>query len=488
MTTTRTADPAEPSGLAALEASVRRDLARINHPPENWVLPCEPPADLDVLVVGAGQMGLAASFALERLGVRRHAVLDAAEAGREGPWVTYARMKTLRSPKHLVGPAQDVPALTFRAWYEARYGAAAWEALDKIPRETWQHYLDWFRRVLDLPVRNATRLTSLRPAEGGVAATVAGPDGEARLTARRVVLATGRDGLGGPNLPGWVPAGDRRFRHSTDDIDFAAYAGRPVVVVGASASAFDNAAAALEAGAGPVHMLMRRERLPTLNRFKGMVHAGFTHGFPALPDADKLAFLNTAFSEGINPPVESVERLAHHPAFRFHRGSDVAAVDASGDPVRLDLGERTIEAALVVLGTGFRVDIAAREELAALCGAVRLWRDLDLPPEDVGAFANHPHLAEDFAFTPLTAADGWVERVHAFNIGAMASIGLLSGDIPGVGDGARRLGEGLARRLFLEDADRHMACIAGYDAHEIADDALALAEARAKEAALKRAS
>ena len=40
----------------------------------------------------------------------------------------YARMDTLRSPKTLTGPALGVPSLTFRAWYEAKYGLDAWEA------------------------------------------------------------------------------------------------------------------------------------------------------------------------------------------------------------------------------------------------------------------------------------------------------------------------------------------------------------------------
>jgi cation diffusion facilitator CzcD-associated flavoprotein CzcO len=186
--------------------------------------------------------------------------------------------------------------------------------------------------------------------------------------------------------------------------------------------------------------------------------------------------------------VESVERLRRHAAFRFHPGSAVTGVDARGETVRLRLADRDIDVALVVLGTGFRVDIAARPELAALADRIRLWRDLGLPAADVRAFADHPVLADDFSFTPRSPADAWVRRVHAFNIGAMASLGLVSGDIPGVGDGARRLGEGMARSLFLEDAARHMDCITSYDAHEIPGDALACAEADAPSAALERAS
>ena len=64
--------------------------------------------------------GLVASAMLRRLGVDNQLVLDRARAGEEGPWVTFARMRTLRSPKELTGPAMGLPALTFRAFYEAQ--------------------------------------------------------------------------------------------------------------------------------------------------------------------------------------------------------------------------------------------------------------------------------------------------------------------------------------------------------------------------------
>lgn len=473
--------------LDALATAVRRDLSLINVPPANWPPDPSDPEALDVLVVGAGQMGLAASFALTRAGIRRHLVIDAAPEGREGPWVTYARMNRLRSPNHLVGPAQDIPSLTFRSWYEAQHGAEGWARLGKIPRGMWQEYLGWFRRVLALPVVNEVRLVAVEPAGDALRVTLAGAIAGTR-TVRRLVLASGRDGLGGPNLPDWVPTGDPRFLHSTAAIDFEALRGRAVAVVGASASAFDNAATALEAGA-TVHMLVRRPGLSTLNRFKAMVHAGFTHGFPSLPDAERLAFLNAAFEGGVAPPAESVERMQRHPGFFLHTGTAVRGVDTAGADVVLDLdaGDR-IRVDTVILGTGFRVDITGRPELAALHGRVALWRDRDVPRAALGAFADHPYLAGDFGFTPHDPADAWVANVHAFNIGAMASLGLLSGDIPGVGDGARRLGEGIARSLFLEDAERHMAVIRGYTDKEIAGDELAAAQTRSAALRLRRAS
>jgi FAD-dependent urate hydroxylase len=64
---------------------------------------------LDVLIIGAGLCGQTAAFALAREGIRNVRTVDRAERGREGPWGTYARMDTLRSPKHLTGPDLGSP-------------------------------------------------------------------------------------------------------------------------------------------------------------------------------------------------------------------------------------------------------------------------------------------------------------------------------------------------------------------------------------------
>src|SRR3954447_7546156 len=141
-------------GLARLAADARRDLARLNYPPANWVLPrmgADGQPALDVLVIGAGMCGQTAAFALMREGVGNLRILDRAARGHEGPWGTYARMETLRSPKHLTGPDLGIPSLTFRAWYEAQHGAEGWRDLYKIDRLDWLAYLLFVRDIVALP-------------------------------------------------------------------------------------------------------------------------------------------------------------------------------------------------------------------------------------------------------------------------------------------------------------------------------------------------
>ena len=98
--------------MAELEARVAKDLDIIAYPDTRWVPerlgPDGAPA-LDVLVIGGGQGGLAIAHALKRARVHRIRIVDRAPEGREGPWLTYARMATLRSPKDVNGPDLDVP-------------------------------------------------------------------------------------------------------------------------------------------------------------------------------------------------------------------------------------------------------------------------------------------------------------------------------------------------------------------------------------------
>ena len=453
--------------LPALEAQLRQDLAALNQPAENWVPP-RGPGISDALIIGGGMLGLTASLALTRLGIRHHRVLDAAPAGQEGPWITYARMLTLRSPKHLVGPAQDLPSLTFRAWYTAQHGEAGWDALGKIPRGMWMDYLIWFRSVLRLPVTNGIAMRGIRPGPDGLIAVET--DTEGTLLTRRLVLATGRDGLGGPRIPDWVPQPrGPRIRHSAEVVDFAALAGKRVAVIGASASAVDNAATALEQGAAEVHMLVRRPALPVLNRFKSMTHAGYTHGLPGFDDATRLEILRAAGEGAVAPPRESLLRLTRQPGFRLHLATPVLAATEDAEGVTLRLPGETLRVAMLILGTGFAVDLALRPELAGIAPLVRRWGDV--LPGDLGEFATYPYLGRDFEFlarTPGTAP--WLGHVHAFSIGAIASLGLISGDIPAVGDGARRLAEAMAGSLFQEDAAQHLAALRAYADPELLGD------------------
>jgi len=120
-------DSLPPHRLGALAEQARRDLAMLDYPAREWVRPLKRAEGRvhDVVIVGAGQHGIAAAFALRRQAVRDVLLIDAAPAGGAGVWRRFARMRTLRTPKHVTGPELGFASLSARAWYEARHGEAA---------------------------------------------------------------------------------------------------------------------------------------------------------------------------------------------------------------------------------------------------------------------------------------------------------------------------------------------------------------------------
>lgn len=464
--------------LQSLARQARQDLERLNYPPPAWVLPTPGPGGqdvLDVLVVGAGMCGQTAGYALMREGVQRIRVIDANARGAEGPWGTYARMLTLRSPKQLTGPDLGVPALTFRAWYEAQHGTPGWAALHKVGRIDWRDYLLWVRDTVGLTVDNGVRLLEVSDANGLVCARLQSPQGEETVYARKLVLALGRDGSGAPRWPEYPslsrsdPLAIGRVFHSADAIDFAALAGRHVAVLGAGASAFDNAACALEAGAR-VTQFARRTMLPQVNKSKAASFQGFLRGFEALDDARKWHFYTYIFEEQVPPPWETVRRCDAHAGFTLRLGSQWYDVQPSAEGVAVRTSEGVEQFDALIFGTGFDVDLLARPELARYSQDIDTWARHVTPaqtrqhPEP----ARFPYLGRGFALQSASGAHASaLARIHLFNWGATLSHGALGGDIPGLQIGATRLAEAIVSAFFVQDADRHWQRLQAHDEPEL---------------------
>ena len=475
--------------LRALETRVSHDLGCLNFPPADWV-PVTPGPDgkpvLDVLVAGGGMCGQTAAFALRREGIAKLRTIDARIEGDEGPWATFARMEMLRSPKHLTGPDLGIPSLTFRAWYEARFGRAAWDNLHKVWRLDWRDYLLWVRRQVGLRVEGATRLVSIDPAASGLRLVL--EDGATQVSrvvyARRLVLALGREGAGQPRRPAFAsldaasPAARARVLHSMDALDFASLAGRHVGVLGAAASAFDNAALALEHGAASVTMFARRPVLPQVNKFKGASYPGFFRGYASLPDEERVRLHAHMLDEQVPPPFESVLRCDRHAAFALRLGEPWLDVEADADGVSVTTTRSTHRFDVAILATGFDVNLIDRDELGPLAAHVLTWGDRmqPLPSGMEGSpswpdIARFPYLDERFGLQARAGSPAEVAaalaRIHLFSWGSTISHGSVSGDIPGLAIGATRLAAGISAALFVEDSTRHYRNLVAHDDPEL---------------------
>lgn len=468
-----------PDRLERLARKAREDLAYLNVPAANWVLPtvaADGQATLDVLVAGGGFCGQTVGFALMRDGICGHRIVDRARRGEEGPWATFARMEILRSPKHLTGPDLGVPSLTFRAWFEAQHGADGWQKLHKIGRLDWRDYLLWVRDTIGVAVENEVEVVALRPRadlvevdlrrspRGWAQASDVDREGQvSTVRARHVVLATGRDGAGGARRPRFPGLGadqsaGGRVRHAAEPIEFGALAGRRVAVLGGQATGFDSAAAALEAGAREVVMFVRRPHLPQVNKSKGLSYVGAMRALAGLSEAERWRMLTFVFAEQTPPPWESVVRCDRFAGFSIRFGTawrDVEAT-AGGIAVFTDAGGEPFDAA--ILATGFDVDLSMRPELAALAGNVMLWGDRVGGDEAARhpEAARFPWLGPGFELMPRDpAATPGLSRIHLFNWGVTVSHGALAGDIPGLSTAVNRLSDALCRALFAEDGERH---------------------------------
>jgi len=459
---------------AALEALARRardELALFDYPDRAWVTPVRDrngqPVH-NVLIAGGGQNGLAIAFALRRERIDGVTILDDNPPGQEGPWATYARMLTLRTLKFLTGPDLGVAALTFRAWHEAQYGEQSWNDLVRIPREEWMRYLVWFRATLDLPVRNGVRLDRIEPRGDLLEVYLTTPNGPEVAVTRKLVLASGMQGAGRPRVPEFVRENLPRnlWAHTTESIDFARLAGKRVAVIGAGASAFDNAATALEAGAAGVDLFFRRLELPTVNSYRALESKGFFRNFGDLPDADRWRFMRRLLAMPMPPPADTVERTARHLNFRLHAASPILDTERSAGGIRLRTLAGWQEADFLILGTGVGVELAERPEFSAIAPYVALWGDRYRPPasEADPTAARFPYLGPHFELSEKHQGTlPALRHVHLFNTGAVVSTGIVAGGLNGMPWGIPRLIAGLSRDFYSAEVENIFAEFAEYN-------------------------
>jgi len=459
------------SALNALEAEVRDDLAKTSHPSAPWLEPKVGPDGqpaLDVLIVGGGQSGLATAFGLMRSQVTNVLIIDKAKEGEEGPWLSYARMPTLRSPKDFTGPDLDVPSLTYQSWHEARFGREDWEALDLIPRELWAEYLIWFRRAVGLTVRNGCELLEIAPAADGLlAATVAHGRATKTIYARKIVLATGQEAMGNWIIPEPLRHLPARFvARASDDIDFAALAGQTVAVIGAGATAFDNAAMALEAGAAEVHLLCRRAEIQLIQPYRWLTFRGFLRHFCDLEDAWRWRFMRAILELREGFPQATYDRCARFANFHLHEGSPAEAAHEVGEQIELQTPHGTLQAHFIVCGAGTDIDFAERGELRNFADNIATWADCYQPPDNERSprLGRYPYLADDYALTERVAgATPWITNIHLFAFASTMSFGPSGSSINAMTTAIPKLVYGLTRGLFCADLDRHWNSFKAYD-------------------------
>jgi len=203
----------------------------------------QPYGEHDVIVVGAGQSGLAAGYHLARHGID-FVILDA-DARVGDVWRRRYDSLVLYSPARL----DALPGLRFplpgHAFPTGRQMA---------------DYLEAYAAHHRLPVRSGTRVDRLAPAAGGDGYELTA--GAERYRARQVIVATGP--FQRPFVPDFAARLDPAIRqlHSADYRNPAQLAGGPVLVVGVSHSGADIAHEVARAGHPTILSGIDRGQLP----------------------------------------------------------------------------------------------------------------------------------------------------------------------------------------------------------------------------------
>ncbi len=474
--------------LAALSAQVQRDLRILVYPKDEWVLPRTDPSGrhvYDVVIIGGGQCGLTTAFGLIRERITNILVLDAAERGREGPWVTYSRMWTLRSPKHLTGPDLGIPSLAPRSWFEALFGEAGWETLGKWPRHTWQSYLNWYRDVLSLPVKNEARVDRIDTENDFVRIDLADSD---HVLARKAVLATGLEGIGDWRVPQVVR--ERLARSSwtlcSDDVDSLAWAGQRIAVLGAGATAWDRAADLLELGAQSVTLYMRRAEVLSANPFRYLEKAGYLRHYQSMSDADKWRWISTILRFGQPPTQDGVDRCAAFDNFHLHAGATWSDLREDAEGIEVHGSDGSVARFdHVFVGCGFSMDPTGRRELRAFSSNLLTWGEAYTPPDEYAdpSLASYPYLDQHLRFCERVAgATPVLQNLFCFNYGTLVSNAHSGASLSGILYGIQPLIHGVSYALWRDDEAEHFRITKSWK--EIDTDPTALARMSSKNSLL----
>jgi cation diffusion facilitator CzcD-associated flavoprotein CzcO len=450
--------------LQTLAANLARDLDLITHPRRHWDYAIAPDI-LEVAILGGGHTGRSAAFGLRRHGIDNIRIIDRNPSGFEGPWRTFARNATLRTPKVVTGGLDwGIPNLNFRRWCEALYGEDYWQQMTHIPRLLWAEYLDWYAAVLDLPIQNNTVVQDITwdaTRQVFKLHTTGDP-----ILARFIIFATGMECAGGKLIPDLVRHNlpDHCYHHTMDAIDFTAFKGKRVAIIGGGAGAFDNAIACLDGGAAAVDIFVRRKFLPNLNRIRWSEWNGYHRHYIDLPDRLKWRYSIEEMRLGQLPPPHTYYEAMSRPNLTLYADAPIQTLAYVNGEILGTYGDRNFTHDGMICGTGFITCLDHQPELQTLAPHILRWADKFTPnPEDRHAVMEQfPYLGRSLEFLPRDQSYDYLRRCYYLSSGAAILSGFRA-NLSGLQFALPRVAYDIGCQLFLEHQPEILAEFAAYD-------------------------
>jgi putative flavoprotein involved in K+ transport len=297
-----------------------------------------PTRETDVIVVGAGQSGLAASRALRSHGLSPVVLEAAHEPG--GSWPRYYD--------------------SLRAFSPARHSALSGQTFPGDPdhyphRDEVTDYLRRHAAGLDIEIRYHAKVTAIHPhPRDGFIVHVA--DGEP-VAAAGIVAASGAfDNPHTPALPGQRNFAGRQL-HAADYRNPASFGGERIVIVGGGNTAMQIAYEL--AGVGAVTLATHRpiEFFPQCLNGRDVHHWLTTSGFDQLPPDWLARILPNRFVMDTGDYANALNsgRLDRRAMFTRFDSDRVIWADGSAEPVDS-----------IIYATGYRPNLGYLEPLGAL--------------------------------------------------------------------------------------------------------------------------
>jgi len=446
-------------------ARVRGELKMLGVGKPGWVRSRD--EVYDVVIIGAGQSGMGAALGLLKEGIDNILLLDENAPGDEGPWGTYARMITLRTPKTLLSIDLGIPSLTFQSYWTALHGEESWLAIDKVSR------------LLRLPVENNVTLSRIEPnADDTYNLLLHGEDGDRNICARKVVLATGIQGGGQWHTPDFIKEAlpKTRYAHTSELIDFDELRGKRIGILGGGASAFDNAQHALNAGVGSVDLFMRRAKIPSVNPIRFMEQTGVVPRYPDFDDALKYEVMSSFIDRAQPPTNDTFQRAAKWPNFTLHLGSPWMDIKETTKGAQISTPKGRFSFDYLILSTGLMTDHHLRPELVVFADKIANWGDKFEARKGIqkNMLDKHPYLGSGFEFTSKDPEDqASVGGIYAFNYSALMSHGMSAAALSGLGHAIPRLVKHIADTLFAEGKEVWLENYLAYDEPEFVSEWIA---------------
>lgn len=321
----------------------------------------------DLIIIGAGPYGLAAAAQAKQAGLNYLLVGEPMKFWRS----SMPNFMVVRSPFVVSSLYSPVAGLRLEDYYRETGRTAT--KREKISLKIYLKYIEWYLAKADFNVLPQDVTSLKREASGTFTATTRD---DQQMQARAVIIAVGNPPF--VNIPDeFKPVNKRFYSHTSEVTDFASFAGKKVLVVGAGQSAIEACQGLLQVDA---HVeLVHRQKAIYWHNIPLRINVPLLLFFISFPTV--LEWVPHALRKAVGdwvsePTVDTGLRPQIEAKVTEYTRTSVQRVSQTGDGVTVSFADgRETTVDHVILGTGYKVDIKQLPLLKDALGSQLAVRD-----------------------------------------------------------------------------------------------------------------